>query len=87
VDVGVLLYPVLTPLEFYAFYVDMTARLSSIAELDLVDLRHAGTVLAFEALCGRRLLVWDHDAVAAFASQVAREYEDDMLHALAYSAA
>ena len=87
VDIGVLLSPELTPLEFYAFYVDMTARLKTIPELDLVDLNHAGSVLAFEALCGCRLFVRDNDAVAAFSSRVAREYEDDMLHAAAYLAA
>lgn len=87
VDIGVLLSPALTPLEFYAFYVEMTARLKTIAELDLVDLNHAGSVLAFEALCGRRLVVRDRDAVAAFSSRVAREYEDDMLHAAAHFAA
>ena len=87
VDIGVLLSPALTSLEFYAFYVEMTARLKTLAELDLVDLNHAGSVLAFEALCGRRLLVRDRDAVAAFSSRVAREYEDDMLHAAAHFAA
>lgn len=81
VDIGVLLSPALTPLEFFAFYVEMTARLSSIPELDLVDLNRANSVLAFEALCGRRLIVRDDDLVAAFSSQVARQYEDDMLHA------
>ncbi len=87
VDIGVLLAPALTAVEFYTFYVEMTARLKTIAELDLVDLNHAGSVLAFEALCGRRLLVRDRDAVAAFSSRVAREYEDDMLHAAAHFAA
>jgi len=87
VDIGVLLSPALTPLEFYAFYVDMTARLSTVHELDLVDLNHANSVLAFEALRGRRLFVRDHEAVAAFSSQVAREYEDDMLHAMAHRTA
>jgi hypothetical protein len=51
--------------------------------LDLVDLNHADGVLAFEALSGRRLVVRDADAAAAFQSRGAREYEDDMLHALA----
>jgi len=87
VDIAVLLSPALTPLEFYAFYVAMTAKLRTIPELDLIDLNHAGTVLAFEALCGRRLVVRDHEAVAGFSSRVAREYEDDMLHAMAYLAA
>ncbi len=87
VDIAVLLSPALTPLEFYAFYVEMTARLSTIPELDLVDLNHAGSVLAFEALCGRRLFVRDPEAVATFSSRVAREYEDDMLHAAAHRAA
>lgn len=84
VDIGVLLSPALPPLEFYAFYVAMTARLSSIAELDLVDLNHAGSVLAFEALCGRRIFVRDPAALAGFASRVAREYESDMLRAATY---
>lgn len=87
VDIGVLLSPALAPLDFYAFYVAMTVRLSSIAELDLVDLNHAGSVLAFEALCGRRIFVRDPEAVAEFASRVAREYEADMLHAAASRAA
>ena len=86
VDIGVLLAPALSPLEFYAFYVEMTARLSAIPELDLVDLNHAGSVLAFEALRGRRLYVGNDEAVAAFSSRVAREYEDDMLHATAHRA-
>ena len=87
VDIGVLLSPVLTPLEFFAFYVDMTAKLKSIPELDLIDLNHASTVLSFEALCGRRLFVRNQEAVAAFSSRVAREYESDMLHATAHHAA
>jgi len=81
VDIGVLLSPTLSPLEFYSFYVEMTARLNFIPELDLVDLNHAGTVLAFEALSGRRIFVRNHEAVASFSSRVAREYEDDMSHA------
>lgn len=84
VDIGVLLNPTLTPSEFFAFYVEMTARLSTIPELDLVDLNHAGSVLAFEALRGHRLFVRDNETVAKFSSQVAREYEDDMLHASAH---
>ena len=87
VDVGVLLSPAPTPLEFYAFYMEVAAKLSAIAELDLVNLSHAGSVLAFEALNGRRLVVRDAEAVAAFSSRVAREYEDDMLHAAAHLAA
>jgi hypothetical protein len=85
--IGVLLSPALTPLEFYRFYLEVTARLNAIPELDLVDLNHAGSVLAFEALCGRRLFARDDEAVAAFSSRVAREYEDDMLHAAAHFAA
>jgi len=84
VDIGVLLSPTPTPLEFYAFYGRMAAKLSAIPELDLVDLNHAGSVLAFEALRGRRLFVRDNEAVAAYSSQVAREYEDDMLHATSH---
>ena len=75
------------PLEFFAFYVDMTAKLKLIPELDLIDLNHAGTVLSFEALCGRRIFVRNQDAVAAFSSRVAREYESDMLHATTHYAA
>ena len=87
VDIGVLLSPAPTPLEFYAFYQETAARLNMIPDLDLIDLNHAGSVLAFEALCGRRLFVRDDEAVAAFSSRVAREYEDDMLHAAAHLAA
>jgi predicted nucleotidyltransferase len=81
VDIGVLLSPTLSSLEFYRFYQETAARLGVIAELDLVDLRSASSVLAFEALCGDRFFVRDEEAVAAFASLVARQYEDDMLHA------
>jgi predicted nucleotidyltransferase len=80
VDIGVLLYPEQTPLEFYKFYQNISTRLSSIAKLDLIDLGHANSILAFEALCGRRLFVRDNEAVAAFSSLVARQYEDDLLH-------
>ncbi len=87
VDVGVLLSPAPTPLEFYAFYQDMAGRLGGIDELDLIDLSRAGSVLAFEALCGRRLVVRDAEAAATFASLTARQYEDDMLHAARSDAA
>ncbi len=87
VDIGVLLSPEPTPFEFYEFYQKISSRLSMIPELDLVDLSHAGSVLAFEALCGRRLFVRDGEAVAAFVSQVARQYEDDMLHVTSLHAA
>ncbi len=80
-DIGVLLYPEQTPLEFYRFYQATATRLDTIPESDLVDLSHANSILAFEALCGRRLFVRDNEAVAAFSSLVARQYEDDMLHA------
>lgn len=86
VDIGVLLSPPPSPLEFYRFYQETASRLGGIAELDLVDLSSSGSVLAFEALCGERLFVRDPDAVAAFASLVARQYEDDMLHAGAVAA-
>jgi len=87
VDIGVLMSPAMTPLEFYTFYITMTSKLNSIPELDLIDLNHANSILAFEALQGRRLFVRDKDAWAAFSSQIAREYEADMLHASAYLAA
>lgn len=87
VDIGVLLSPELSPVAFFKFYVEMTVRLPAIPRLDLVDLNRAGSILAFEALCGRRLFVRDQDAVAAFSSRIAREYESDMLHAARYRAA
>ena len=87
VDIGVLLMPAPGPIEFFDFYVRTTARLPDVAELDLIDLSRAGSVLAFEALSGRRLFVRDAEALAAFASRVAREYESDMLHATAHRAA
>ncbi len=83
VDIGVLLSPAPSPMEFYEFYQRVAARLSHVAELDLVDLLRADSVLAFEALCGRRLVVRNPEAVATFVSEVARQYEDDMLHAAA----
>jgi predicted nucleotidyltransferase len=83
IDIGVLLSPKATPLEFYRFYQTIATRLDTMPELDLVDLAHANSILAFEALSGRRLFVRDHEAVAAFSSRVARQYEDDMLHATA----
>jgi len=87
VDIGVLLSPDPTPQEFYVFYQDMAARLGEIAELDLIDLSRANSVLAFEVLRGRRLVVRDAEVVATFVSQTARQYEDDMLHADALRAA
>jgi hypothetical protein len=65
-------------LEFYDFYQRVASRLSGIDDLDLVDLSAASSVLAFEALCGRRLVVKDPEQVATFASETARQYEDDM---------
>jgi len=87
VDIGVLLSPAPDPIEFFDFYVRTTARLPEVAELDLIDLSRAGSVLAFEALSGRRLLVRDPEAIAVFASRVAREYESDMQRANAHHAA
>lgn len=79
IDIGVLLSPPPTPLEFYEFYQRVASRLDGIDDLDLVDLSAADSVLAFEALCGRRLVVKDPEQVATFASETARQYEDDML--------
>ncbi len=81
VDIGVLLSPALAPPDFFQFYLDISAKLPSIADLDLVDLNHANSVLAFEALCGKRLFIRDPAAVASFSSEIARQYESDMLHA------
>ena len=61
--------------------------MSAIPWLDLVDLNQANSILAFEALYGRRLRLRDGDLVAAFSSQVARQHEDDMPHATACHAA
>lgn len=68
-------------MDFYKFYQKTAASLSMIPELDLIDLSHANSILAFEALCGRRLFVRDKEIVASFTSEAARQYEDDMLHA------
>lgn len=81
VDIGVLLSPALAPADFFLFYLDISTRLPSVAELDLVDLNHANSVLAFEALCGKRLFIRDPVVVATFSSEIARQYESDMLHA------
>lgn len=81
VDIGVLLVPQPTPMDFYSFYQELAAELPEIDRLDLVDLGRANSILAFEALCGRRLVVRDPETVAGFASLTARQYEDDMSHA------
>ena len=81
VDIGVLLSPALDPRDFFQFYLETTERLPFIAELDLVNLNHANSILAFEALCGKRLFVRDAEALATFSSLTARQYESDMLHA------
>ena len=81
VDIGVLLSPEPTSLEFYAFYQQVAAKLDIISELDLIDLSHADSILAFEAVCGKRLLVRDDEKTAEFVSLTARQYEDDMMHA------
>ncbi len=83
VDMAVLFAQPLSPVQFFDFYVALTARLPTISELDLVDLNSANTILAFEALKGRRLFVRDPEQVADFFSYTARQYEDDMLHARA----
>lgn len=81
IDLGVLFVRALSPRAFYTFCLETTARLPDMPELDWVDLNHAGSILAFEALRGQRLLVRDAEIVAGFASRVAREYEDDMQYA------
>ena len=81
VDVGVLLSPRPRPLDFYDFYQRIASRIAGVDDLDLIDLSRAGSVLAFEALCGRRLVTRDAEKVAGFVSETARQYEDDMLHA------
>ncbi len=84
VDIGVLLSPEPTPVQFFELYLRVTRRLEMLSEVDLVDLNRASSILAYEALCGRRLVVRDPDAVATFSSRVARQYEDDLLHASHY---
>ncbi len=81
VDVGVLFSAPLSSVEFFEFYQSLVTQLPEIAELDLIDLHRASSVLAFESLCGRRLVVRDADRVAAFSSEIARQYEDDMFRA------
>ena len=81
VDIGVLFAKPFAPEEFFQFYLELSGKLPEIAELDLTDLGQAGSILAFEALRGRILFVRNRETAAAFASRVAREYEDDRLHA------
>lgn len=81
VDLAVFLDPKPTPLEFYHFYQRIAARLDFIPDLDLVDLANADSVLAFEALCGRRVFVRRAERLAEVSSYVARQYEDDVTHA------
>ena len=81
VDIGVLLTPKPTPMDFYTFYQKIATNLNMIPELDLVDLSHANSILAFEALCGQRLFVRDKETIAEFSSETARQYEDDMTQA------
>jgi len=81
VDIGVLFSQPLSPEEFFQYYLELSGQLPEIPELDLTDLGQASSILAFEALQGRRLFVRNREAAAAFASRVAREYEDDRLHA------
>ena len=81
VDIGVLFSQPLSPEEFFQYYLELSGQLPEIPELDLTDLGQASSILAFEALQGRRLFVRNREAAAAFASRVAREYEDDWLHA------
>ena len=72
-------------LEFYEFHTQIATKLEMIADLDLIDLNHANSILAFEAICRKRLFVRDHEKTAEFVSLTARQYEDDMLHANALS--
>ena len=59
---------------------ELRARLQEVLRveaIDLVVLNDASPLLAFEALCGRRLSSGDDDACAEFASLTARQYEDE----------
>ncbi|MGD0652433.1 MAG: nucleotidyltransferase domain-containing protein [Verrucomicrobiia bacterium] len=59
---------------------ELRARLQEtlgVEAIDLVVLNDASPLLAFEALCGRRLYSRDDDACAEFASLTARQYEDE----------
>jgi predicted nucleotidyltransferase len=47
-------------------------------DMDLVVLNTASTVLAFEAISGRRILCLSPERIAAFESLTAREYESEM---------
>ena len=55
--------------------VEQAVQMSSV---DLVDLRRATPILAFEALNGVRLFVNSPEEVAVFSSLVGREYESAM---------
>jgi predicted nucleotidyltransferase len=81
VDLAVFLDPRPEPLEFYQFYQHLASRLAFIPDLDLVDLANADSVLAFEALCGKRLFVRSPERLAEFSSYTARQHEDDLQHA------
>lgn len=53
-------------------------ELTGIADLDLVVLNRANPILAFEAISGTPVFCRHREERAAFASLVAREYEDSM---------
>lgn len=59
---------------------ELAVRLEAAAggRIDLVDVASADSILAFEAVSGRRLFVRDTGRTAAAVSLIAREYESAM---------
>lgn len=59
-------------------FLTQAAEAAGFDVIDLVDLRSAEPILAFEALSGRFICKNDPSETAAFTSLVCREYEDAM---------
>ncbi len=77
VDVAVLGYRRLT-LDERLELQQIVEQAAGTSSADLVDLRNASPILAFEALHGQRLVVNSPERLAEFSSIVGREYESDM---------
>lgn len=64
--------------EAYIEFLVETAEVAGFDLIDLVDLRTADPILAFEALSGRFICKVDPEKTAELTSLVCREYEDTM---------
>lgn len=53
-------------------------KLWGLDAVDLVDLRQASALLAFEAICGQPLFAHDPSLVAEWVSRISRRYEEDV---------